>query len=96
MLPRIDRLRKGTHPIKLTVVRIAEDLYAEDNDFVAKATLIINLCRNRNEYPSYSQNEKERGSQHSAGPAVVFDLPHVLQYSGQTGFIGVLARLVCR
>lgn len=95
MLPRRDRLRKGAHPIQLTVVRIAEDFYAENNDFIAKATLTINLCRNGNEYPSYSQNEKERGSQHSAGPAVVFDLPHVLQYSGQAGFIGVLARPVC-
>ena len=60
MLPRSDRLRIGAHPIKLAVVRIAKDLYAENNDLVAKATLIINLRRNGNEYTSYSQNEKER------------------------------------
>jgi len=55
-------LRKGAHPIKLTVVRIAEDFYAENNDFIAKATLTINLCRNGNKYIRHGQNEKERSS----------------------------------
>ena len=62
MLPHSDRLRKGTHPIKLTIVRVAEDFYAKNNDFIAKTTSIISLCRNGNEYTSHSQNEKELSS----------------------------------